>query len=275
MINAMKKILFVLISSTILLTSCSKFQRVLKSSDMNLKYETAEKYYLKKDYFRALQLLEELMTVYRGTARGEQVYYYYAYSNFYIRDYIMASYHFNNFLTSYPTSKYAEEIQYMYAYCFYLDSPVSSLDQTNSFDAINKFQLFINRYPGSERVADANKLIDELRMKLETKEFANAKLYYKTENYKAAVSALQNVLIDFPGTIFKEEALYLIFKSYYFYAINSVETKQLLRLKDARESYFRLVDAYPQSKYLDDAERQFSKVESEIKSLETVALSPQ
>ena len=275
MINAMKKILFVLLSSAFLLTSCSKFQRVLKSSDMNLKYETAEKYYEKKDYFRALQLLEELMTVYRGTVRGEQVYYYYAYSNFYIRDYIMASYHFNNFLASYPTSKYAEEIQYMYAYCFYLDSPISSLDQTNSFDAIDKFQLFINRYPGSPRVADANKLIDELRMKLETKQFANAKLYYKTEHYKAAVSALQNVLIDFPASVFKEEVLYLIFKSSYFYANNSIESKQLIRLKDARENYLKLVDSFPQSKYLDDAERQYGKVESEIKSHESAALNHQ
>ena len=272
MINAMKKLFFVFISSMLLLTSCSKFQRILKSSDMNLKYETAEKYYQKEDYYRALQLLEELMTVYRGTARGEQVYYYYAYSNYHIGDYIMASYHFNNFLTSYPMSKYAEEIQYMFAYCYYLDSPVSSLDQTNSFDAIDKFQLFINRYPTSPRVADANRLIDELRLKLEAKEFNNAKLYYRTENYKAAVTALQNVLVDFPASVYKEEVLYLIFKSSYYYAINSYESKQLVRLKEAKENYLRLIDAYPQSEFLQDAERQYNIVQSEIKSRELASL---
>ena len=257
----------------IFLSSCSKFQKVLKSSDMNLKYETAEKYFQKEDYYRALQLLEELMTVYRGTARGEQVYYYYAYSNYHIGDYIMASYHFNNFLTSYPNSKYAEEIQYMYAYCFYLDSPTSSLDQTSSLDAIDKFQLFINRYPKSARVADANKLIDELRMKLETKAFNNAKLYYKTEKYKAAVTALQIVLVDFPATVYQEEVLFLIFKSSYYYAINSYESKQLTRLRDAKENYLKLVDTFPQSRFLNDAEKTYSNVQVKLKELDNISLS--
>lgn len=240
---------------------------------MNLKYETAEKYYQKKDYFHALQLLEELMTVYRGTARGEQVYYYYAYSNYYIGDYVMASYHFNNFLTSYPNSKYAEEIQYMYAYCYYLDSPIPSLDQTSSLDAIDKFQLFINRYPKSSRVADANKLIDELRLKLETKAFLNAKLYYKTENYKAAVTALQNVLNEFPASVYREEALYLVFKSAYYFAVGSIESKQLSRLKDAKEYYLKFIDAFPQSKYVRDAEKLYNNVQNKIKQFDDVSLS--
>ena len=241
---------------------------------MNLKYETAEKYFQKEDYYRALQLLEELMTIYRGTSRGEQVYYYYAYSNYHIGDYIMASYHFNNFLTSYPNSKYAEEIQFMYAYCFYLDSPISSLDQTSSLDAIDKFQLFINRYPKSARVEEANKLIDELRMKLETKSFSNARMYYKTENYKAAITALQNVLTDFPATVYKEEVLYLAFKSSYYYAVNSIESKQLSRLREAKENYLKLVDVFPQSRFLRDAEKLYGNVQEELKQYDIVGVNP-
>lgn len=270
----MKKILLVLIASVVFLTSCSKFQRVLKSTDMNLKYETAEKYFQKQDYYRALQLLEELMTVYRGTSRGEQVYYYYAYSNYHIGDYIMASYHFNNFLISYPNSKYAEEIQFMYAYCYYLDSPIASLDQTSSLDAIDKFQLFINRFPKSTRVEEANKLIDELRMKLETKCFLNAKLYYKTENYKAATSALQNVLIDFPSTVYKEEVLYLTFKSSYYFALNSIESKQLSRLVEAKENYLKLIDAFPQSRFLRESEKLYNNLQQALKRFDSIGVNP-
>ena len=54
----------------------------------------------------------------------------------------MAAYQFNNFVSSYPNSKYAEEMQFMYAFCYYKDSPTPSLDQTNTLDAIEKFQLF-------------------------------------------------------------------------------------------------------------------------------------
>src|SRR5688572_15528395 len=110
MVNEMKKISLVLITSVMLLSSCSIDQKVLKGSDMNLKFETAEKYFKKEDYFRSLQLLEELMIVYRGTERGEKVFYYYAYCNYYTGDYVMASYHFNNFLNTYPNSEFAEEV---------------------------------------------------------------------------------------------------------------------------------------------------------------------
>ena len=185
----MKHLLLIVIS-LLLLNSCSKFQHHMKSTDMEAKYEAAVKYYEKKDYYHALQLFEELISVYRGTSKAEKSYYYYVYCTYYVDDFTMAAYHFNNFVQSYPSSTYAEEMQYMYAYCYYLDSPVSSLDQTSTYDAIDKFQLFINKFPNSKKVEESNKYIDELRLKLEVKSFDNAKLYYRTENYKAAVVAL-------------------------------------------------------------------------------------
>src|SRR5215210_3457287 len=145
----MKKYFALLISVAMIFISCSKYQRVLKGTDMEKKYAYAEKYFQKKDYYRALQLLEELISVYKGTTKGEQTYYYYTYCNYYTGDYAMAAYHFNNFVQTYPNSKYAEEMQFMHAYCYYLDSPIPSLDQTNTLDAIEKFQLFINKFPKS------------------------------------------------------------------------------------------------------------------------------
>ena len=249
--------------------SCSKYQHVLKGSDMEKKYEYAEKYFQKKDYYRALQLLEELITVYKGTTKGEQTYYYYAYCNYYTGDYAMAAYHFNNFVQTYPTSKYAEEMQFMHAYCYYLDSPIYSLDQTNTLDAIDKFQLFINKFPKSNRVEEANRLIDELRYKVEAKAFNNAKQYFKTENYKAAIVAFENVLKDFPSSSFSEEALFLALKTSYLYAEQSVEYKQVERYKVAQENYLKLIDAFPQSKFLHEAERIYSNVQEALKEKQT------
>ncbi len=273
----MKKYFALLISVAMIFISCSKYQRVLKGTDMEKKYEYAEKYFQKKDYYRALQLLEELISVYKGTTKGEQTYYYYTYSNYYTGDYAMAAYHFNNFVQTYPNSKYAEEMQFMHAYCYYLDSPIPSLDQTNTLDAIEKFQLFINKYPKSTRVEESNRLIDELRYKIETKAFNNAKLYYKTENYKAAVVAFENVLIDFPSTTYREEALFLALKSSYIYAQKSVEGKQAERYKLAQENYFKLIDAYPQSKYLRDAEKIYTGAQAALKEKQekdTVSTTP-
>ena len=50
--------LFVLLFSALLLGSCSGYQKLLKSTDVNKKYEAAIQYYEKGDFFKAGTLLE-------------------------------------------------------------------------------------------------------------------------------------------------------------------------------------------------------------------------
>ena len=235
------------------LSGCSKYQKVLKSDNLDVKYNAALEYFEKKHYYKALPLFEEVVPVFRGTHKGEKAYYYYTYTHYYLGDYLMASYHFENFEKSYPTSPYAKECLYMSAYCYYLNSPVYSLDQTDTYKAIRQFQLFINKYPGSDRVARSNELMDELRKKLATKSFDNAKSYFNRGDYKAAVVALKNVLRDFPATNYKEEVLFLVTKSYYLYAQNSIESKKEERFLAAQEAFRELRENYPDSKYLKEA----------------------
>lgn len=138
---------------------------------------------------------------------------------------------------------------YMSAYCQYLFSPEYSLDQTMSLDAVQQLQYFIDRYPTSSRIPDCNKLIDEIRAKLETKAFEIAKLYYKTESYQAAVVAFKNLLREFPDTQYREEAYYYIVKSSYQYALQSVESKKVLRLNMSIDAYNAFMAIFPDSKY--------------------------
>jgi len=252
------------------LSSCSKFNRIQKSSDMEAKYKAAVEYYEKKRYYQALQLFEELITVHRGTARAEDTYYYYCQSYYETGDYTIAAYHFNNFAQTFPNSPRAEEALFKNAYCYYLDSPVSSLDQQNTKDAIRQFQLFINRYPASEKVQTSNELIDELRLKLETKDFNNAKLYYRMGKYKAAMVAFQNVMKSYPASRYKEECLYYILRSAWIYASQSVEARQPERYKNTIEHYYKLIDAYPEGKYLREAQRILEDSQSRLKKLEPV-----
>ncbi|MBK7855777.1 MAG: outer membrane protein assembly factor BamD [Bacteroidetes bacterium] len=238
-----------------LLTSCSRFSRLLKSSDMNLKFNAAVEYYEKKKFYNALQLFEELVPLNRGTSKAEETYYYYSMCHFYINDYISAAYHLNNFVQQFPASKHAEEAAFNNAYCYYLDSPGSSLDQQSTLDAIKQFQIFADRYPESAKLPECNKLVDELRAKLETKAYDNARLYYKMEDYKAAVVAFNNVIKDFPATNYKEECLFLSLKSAYLYAINSIDIEKEERFKSTIENYSKLIEAFPDSKYKREADR--------------------
>ena len=240
----------------------------MKSTDMNMKFEAAMKYYNAKKYYQALQLFEELISVFKGTARAEQTYYYYCKSYYETGEYQTAAYHLDNFTKTFPASDHAEECQYLNAYCYYLDSPIYSLDQTSTHDAIKQFQLFINKYPKSSRVEECNRLIDQLRLKLETKDFMNAKLYYKTEEYKSATIAFANVIKDFPTTQYREECMFLVIKAAYKYAENSIESKKSKRYKETIEQYYKLVDAFPESKYLRESENIFNNSKEEIEKLE-------
>jgi outer membrane protein assembly factor BamD len=207
------------------------------------------KFYNKKQYSKALELFELLTPKYRGLTEAEDLFYYYAYANYNLKDYTSARYHFKNFADLYPSSTRAEECRYMSAYCFYLDSPNASLDQENTTKAIETLQLFINLYPKSDRSAQASKLIQDLRDKLEVKAYQNAKLYLDIGDYLSAVMAFNNAIRDYPDTKFAEEMEYLTVRAQYLYAKNSAEYRQEDRFTQAMTYADQFAEKYPNSKY--------------------------
>lgn len=235
--------------------SCDAYQKILKSSDYTFKYEKVKEYYNTGQYDKALPLFEELMGVYKGSKEAEKLYYFYAYCQYGIEDYLSASHYFKSFLDVYPRSIYAEDAQYMIGYSFYKMSPETSLEQGNTEKAIESFQVFLNSYPNSTKVARCNELIDEMRLKLENKAFASAEMYYRIKTYKAAATSYRNILVDFPDTKRKEEIMFKVVKSYYLLALNSIEDKKQERYQFAADAYIEFIDQFPNSKYNREAER--------------------
>jgi len=238
----------------ITLGSCkSKYEKLRTSNDNAKKYSEGIKLYNKKEYTKALGLFDELVTRYRGRAEAEDLFYYYAYTNYKLRDYTSARYHFKTFADTYPSSPRAEECRFMSAYCYYLDSPIFSLDQENTNKAIESLQYFINLYPKSDRVPEASKLIQNLRDKLEQKSYANSKLYLTIGDYQAAVISFGNTLRDYPDTKYAEELDFLTIKAQYQYAQHSREDKQEDRFNQDIAYAQQFIDKYPKSKFLKDA----------------------
>jgi len=237
----------------IALGSCkSKYEKLRTSNDNAKKYSEAIKLYNKKEYTKALGLFDPLVTRYRGQEQAEDLYYYYAYTNYKLKDYTSARYHFKTFADTYPSSPRAEECRFMSAYCYYLDSPIFSLDQENTTKAIESLQYFINLYPKSDRVPEASKLIQNLRDKLEEKSYANSKLYLTIGDYQAAVIAFGNTLRDYPDTKYAEELDFLTIKAQYQYAQHSREDHQVDRFNQDITYAQQFIEKYPQSKYLAD-----------------------
>ena len=253
----MRNIGFVFLLTSVLLMSCSDYNKVLKSTDYEFKFKKAIEYYEAGEFVRSGTLFQELINIYRGTSRADQIYYYFAKSMMGQRDYLMANQYFRTLLREHPTSQYAEESQFMIGYASYLQSPKVRLDQEVTLNAIDAFQLYINLYPFSERVDEANRLIDELRDKLVEKSYLNARLYYDFDNFKAAVVSLENALKEYPDTRFREELMYMLVKSRYLLAVNSVEDKKELRLSSALDEYFAFVDEFPETQYRKEVDRYY------------------
>lgn len=251
-----KRLLFLGIFFSLILgiSACkSKFDQLKEGNDVTKKYQEALRLYNRKNYTKALILFEDLVQRYRGRSEAEDLYYYYAYTNFKLKDYITARYHFKVFAESYPNSIKAEECRFMSGKCYYLESPTYSLDQQNTIKAIDALQLFINLYPKSERVLEASKLIDDLRAKLEQKSYHNAKLFLDLGDYKSAIIAFKNSIKDFPDTRYAEEMEFLMIQAQYLLAKNSIESKQVERYNEAIQLYNEFTTQYPSSKYAKDA----------------------
>jgi outer membrane protein assembly factor BamD len=242
------------------ISSCSEYNRIIKSDDLQLKYDKAIEFYDGEEYGKAYPLLEELIIIYRGTGKSELLSYYFANCDFYTKDYTLAAYRYKNFTSTFPTSQYAEECKFRSALCLYLNSPKYSLDQTSTYQALQELQMFTNQYSESGYIDSCNLLIDDLRWKLETKSFENAKQYHHTRSYKAAITAFENLDNDFPASQYKEESYFLHFISSYNLAINSIPTKKLERLDGSIKSYVKFVDSFPQSDFVKEAEATYESV---------------
>ncbi len=256
--------LFVLLVLAIAFAGCSKFKRIQKSGDWKLKYEAALEYYENEDYHRTTILLEEILPIIRGTEEAELGNFYFAYAYFYQRQYILSAHHFLEFVTVFGRSEYVMEASYMHAYSLYLQSPEFRLDQTSTYEAIAAMQNFLNNYPDSEYAVDADKIIDEMQVKLETKAYNTSKLYYRLRRYKSALVAFKNFKNDYPDSNYNEEIAFLNVETAYDYASVSLPSRQEERYRNAVDFYLEFIDKYPNSEFLKDAEKIYSKSIEEL-----------
>lgn len=255
MFMKMRNFGILLVVVSLMVSACGDYNKIAKSTDYEFKYKKAVEYYEAGEYARAGNLFQDLVNIYRGTSRADKIYYYYAKSMIGQRDYLMATHYFKSLIKEFPTSEYVEEAQFMVGYCSYLQSPKPRLDQTITQEAIDALQLYINLYPFNEKVEEANRLIEELRDKLVYKSYLTAKLYFDFQSYKAAVVALTNSLKEHPDSKYREELMYMLLKSKYLLAINSIDDLKEERLTHALDEYFTFVDEYPESQYKKEVEK--------------------
>lgn len=256
---------FLLFSLIILISSCSEFQKALKTDDVALKFAEATKLYDAEKYSKAIKLFEQIASAYKGKPSAEKMFYMYSQSLYKTKQYYLAAYQFESFASSYPKSEKVEEASFLGAESYSKLSPVYSLDQVDTYKAIDKLQEFIDRYPSSAYMERANAVAKELREKLEKKAFENAKQYNTISDYKSAIVAFDNFIINYPGTKYKEKALYYKFDSAYRLAINSIPSKMEERLLNAKNMYNTLIKFNSNTEYKAKTDVMLEKIDNDLK----------
>jgi outer membrane protein assembly factor BamD len=259
----MKKIVSLLIVVT-LFYSCGEYQKALKNEDVAAKFEMATKMYDAGKYTKAIRLFEQLATSYRGKPQAEKLFYMFSQSYYKTKQYYLAGYQFEAFVSGYPRSEKVQEAAFLGAYSYSKLSPVYSLDQSDTVKALEKLQAFIDNYPNSEYIPQANEAVQKLNGKLEKKAYENAKGYNTISDYKSALIAFDNFIADFPGTPLKEDALFYKYDSAYQLAINSIPSKMEERLHVAQTAYANLMKFKSDTKYKEKADEMNARVETDL-----------
>jgi len=252
----MRNFSYILIT-ILVFASCSEYQNVLKNDDISAKFKLGSELFESGKFDKANRLFLQIVPKYRGKPQAEKLMYMHSKAYYETKDFYTANYKMEQFVESYPQSERVDEIAFLAAESYYFLSPIYSKDQTETIEALEKLQDFINRYPNSKYFDQANNLAQELDIKLEKKAYEIALQYNTTgpfhRDYNSAITAFNNFLDNYPGSIYREDALFYKFDSAYKLAINSVEWKQEDRTEKALRFYKSLIRYFPNTKYLSQA----------------------
>ncbi len=249
-------------------SSCvNEFEKVRTSNDPKLVLKKANEYFKDEDYISAQTLYELSVQYYRGKEEAEDIFLNLAYTFYHTGEYMTASHYFTNFVTTFYNSKKKEEADYMSAYSNYKLSPNYKLDQSFSQKSIESMQEFITKYPDSKRIPECNKLIDEMRGKMERKAYEQGVLYHQISQYQSAVTAFEVMLKDFPGSIYETNARQLLIKSSFELASNSIEDKKEERFNDTISYCKKYMDKFKDKKLASEIKDIYNKSLKELKNI--------
>lgn len=267
----MKKNIIIILLTAVVFSSCGNYNKILKSTNYEYKYEAAKNYFAKGQYNKSATLLEELITILKGTDKAEESLYMLGMSYYNQKDYLTASHYFVTYYNTYPRGIFAELARFHAGKSLYLDTPEPRLDQSSTYKAIQELQLFMEYFPISTKKDEAQDMIFKLQDKLVMKEYLSAKLYYNLGNYMrnnyymSCVITAQNALKDYPYTDMRENLSILILRAKYEMAIQSSEDKKEERFRDVIDECYAFKNEFPESKHIKETDKFFKEASKIIK----------
>ena len=198
-----------------------------------------------KDYVKARNQFDIVVRQYPASVYADSAQFYLAETYYNQEEYVTAAYEYGNVYKSYPSSRLAPDARFMIAKCYAAQTPRVQLDQQGTTKANDAFQTFIDYYPQSSLVPEAEKQIMELRNRLAEKYYETAELYTTMGYYRAAVVYYDLILEQYHDSDYADKA-----------AIGKVKVL-VKRHKDgeAKTALEKFYNSFPNSNLREDADR--------------------
>ena len=265
-----RNIFVMAVFSLLFFASCGEFNNIVKSADYLYRYEAAKQYYADGKYSKAVVLLQDVISVLKGTDKGEESLYLLGMSAYKARDYEAAANFLKKYYETYTNGLYTQDARFYNAMALYKNTPEPKLDQTETYEAVTAFQNMLEIYPQCIYAKEAQDMIFKLQDKLVEKEFLSAKTYFDLgsyfgncnfggNNYQACIITTENAMRDFPYSKRREDFAIMLLRAKYLLATHSVESRKRERLDAAVEEYYAFANEFPESKYLSEAKSIFDK----------------
>ncbi|MFQ5825527.1 MAG: outer membrane protein assembly factor BamD [bacterium] len=249
----LKKIFNYLLILTTTSTGCRSYNIKPNITTVE-RFKIAKQMFSKRDYFEAKSQFKILTLNNPGSPFVDEAQFFLAESHFNLKEYILAADEYNRLFRLYPNSKWADQAQFKIGMCAYKLSPKYSLDQKYTFQAIESFQGFIENFPDSDLVPEAEKLLNVCRTKLAKKEFKTGELYRKLHDYYAALVYFNSILDNYYDTKFATDALYWKAECLH----------KLERNDESHDAFTELIQKYPDSRYSSKAKSRIEELASNI-----------
>lgn len=165
------------------------------------------------------------------------------------KDYIEAAAAYEDFRKLHPLHEKAGYALYRLGLSYYNQINRMDTDQTPLKNALSTFGSYVKQYPQGEFAAEVAEKIRDCRDKQLQYEMYVGIFYLKTEKYPAAIARFEEALKAFSDLPNRDELLYNLGRAY-------LEGGQKSK---GREIFGRLFREFPNSRYINDANKAMDK----------------
>ena len=166
------------------------------------------------------------------------------------RNYAEAAMTYERFLELHGVHRQTDYVQFRLGLSYLEQYRSVDRDSGPTTRAFKTFQRFLQRYPESLYVDEAQRHLVTSRRYLAEHELNVGRFYYRKKAYPAAIKRLEGVIEQYGDLVVAEQALYLLGRAY----------ESTGKVDDAREILEKLLQSYPDSAFSERAKSRLARI---------------